>query len=272
MTVLGNLTLGQYLPGTSPVHRIDPRVKLGACLLCMAAAFLPGSRWGVACTWPLLILGVLASGVPTGYFLRGFRPFGWLFLFTVVLHALTTPGRGLLIVPFTSAQVTVEGLTQGASVVAQLATAIAYSSLLTLTTNPTDLVWALERLGSPLARLRVPVSEFGVTTLLALRFFPILHQEADRLLFALRARGIDPGAGRLHERVRNTAPLVVPLFRQVFQRAEALALAMEIRGYRPGLRRTSWRARGLGGLEAAALALSVLTLAAAGWTLWVGAR
>lgn len=264
MKVLGDLTLGQYLPGESSVHRLDPRAKLGACLVAMVAAFLPGAAWRAASTWPLLALGVAVSGIPKGYFLRGLRPFGWLFAFTVVLHGLTTPGRVLVPVPFTGIGFTLAGLGQGAAVSAQLATAIAFSSLLTLTTNPVDLVWGLERLASPLARLGLPVGEFCVTTLLAIRFFPILHQEADRLILALRARGIDPGEGSLRERVHNLQALVVPLFRQVFQRAETLALAMEIRGYRPGVRRTSWRAHGFGRAEAVALGLALCTLGLAG--------
>lgn len=263
MKVLRDLTLGQYLPGSSPVHRLDPRAKLGACLAAMTAAFLPGSAWNVAMTWPLLLLGVGVSRVPPGYFLRGLRPFGWLFAFTLVLHGLTTPGRLLVPVPWTGVGFSGRGLVQGIAVVAQLATAIAFSSLLTLTTSPVDLVWGLERLGSPLARLGLPVGEFCVTTLLAIRFFPILHLEADRLVLALRARGIDPGEGSLRERLRNLPALVVPLFRQVFQRAETLALAMELRGYRPGVRRSSWREHGFHRAEAVALGLAMLTLAAA---------
>ncbi|MHB8765596.1 MAG: energy-coupling factor transporter transmembrane component T family protein [Deferrisomatales bacterium] len=265
MIALRDLTLGQYLPGSSAVHRLDPRAKLAVCCTAMAGVFLPSAALGAALAWPLLVAGVAASRVPVGYYLRGLRPFGWLFAFTVVLHGLTAPGRALWSVPGVPVAFTAEGLLQGAGVSAQLATAIAYSSLLTLTTSPTDLVWALERLLAPLERLGLPVGEFCLTALLAIRFFPILHQEAERLLFALQARGIDPGEGGLRDRVRNLSPLLVPLFRQVFQRAETLALAMEMRGYRPGVRRTSWRARGLGRPEAAALGLALLTLTAGAW-------
>lgn len=259
MISLRDITLGNYLPGTSPVHRIDPRAKFGACLVAMTAVFVPGPDWGVAWAWPLLGLGVVVSRVSLAYFVRGFRPFGWLFLFTVLLHALTTPGSTLAAIPGVPVEVTAEGLSRGCAVAAQLATAIGFSSLLTLTTSPTDLVWAMERMGSPLARIGVPVGDFCVTTLLAIRFFPILHQEAERLIFALRARGMDPAEGGFARRVRGLVPLLIPLLRQVFHRAETLALAMELKGYRPGVARTSWRARGLGRLEIAVLCMAFAT-------------
>ena len=262
--MLRNLTLGQFLPGDSPVHRLDPRVKLGACLAAMAAVFAPGPGGAALLwTWPLLGLGVGVSRVPVGYFLRGLRPFAWLFAFTLVLHALTTPGHEVLRLPGLPVGVTAEGLVRGAWVSGRLATAIGFSSLLTLTTSPLDLVWAFEWAARPLERLGIPVGEVGISLLLAIRFVPILQQEAERLVTALRARGIDPFEGGIVERVRNLGPLLTPLFRQVFRRADTLALALTVRGYRPGVRRTSWRARGLAAGEWVALALTGVTVALA---------
>lgn len=268
MTLLADLTLGQYLPGASPLHRLDPRVKIAACAAALVAAFAVPDARVCAAAWPLLALGVGLSRVPLGYFLRGLRPFVWLFAFTVGLHALTTPGASLPGLPLGPLDASWQGLRQGLLLSAQLATGVAYSSLLTLTTNPVDLVWALERLASPLKRLGLPVGEFCLTVLLAIRFLPILREEAERLTLTLRARGIDLGQGSLAARARGLAPLVVPLFQQVFGRAETLALAMELRGYRPGAPRTSWRMRRVGRAEVLALGLSGLTLAAAvtlGW-------
>lgn len=274
MTLLRDLTLGQYLPGTSSVHRLDPRAKLLSCFLALAAAFAAPTTRACLATWPLLGLGVAVSRIHPAYYLRGLRPFVWLFAFTVVLHGLTTPGESLGPFPLGPVDVTWQGLGRGLGLSAQLATAIAFSSLLTLTTNPVDLVWALERLASPLKRLGLPVGEFCLTVLLAIRFLPILREEAERLVFALKARGLDPGSGGPLARARNITPLVVPLFQQVFGRAETLALAMEIRGYRPGAPRTCWRVGRVGGVEGVALTLSALTLAAAivvGWTSFGGA-
>jgi len=265
---LSDLTLGQYLPGDSPVHRLDPRAKLIACLLALSGAFWPRAPQAFLAAWPLLALGVVVSEVPLGYFLRGLRPFLLLFAFTVALHGLTTAGASVPPFPLGPVDVTRQGLAQGLSVSAQLATAVGFSSLLTLTTNPVDLVWALERLASPLKRLGLPVGEFCLTVLLALRFLPILREEAERLTLSLRSRGLDPARGGPVARVRNLMPLVVPLFRQVFERAETLALAMEIRGYRPGAPRTCWRVRRLGAAEGVAAVLGLATLVGA----WASGR
>jgi len=263
MRLLRDLALGLYHPARSPVHCLDPRAKLAVCALGMGAALLPGTALGVVGAWPLLLAGLAASRVPAALFFRGFRPFSWIFLFTVLLHALTTPGRELVGIPGTGWEVTLEGLAEGGAAVAQLATAVGYSSLLTLTTSPSELLGALERLGRPLSRLGVPVGDFCVSAFLAMRFFPILRQEAERLGLALRARGADPSAGGPRQRVRALVPLVVPLVRQVCRRAEALALAMEVRGYPSQGTRTSWKLSGIGAKELFALIFASLTLASA---------
>jgi energy-coupling factor transport system permease protein len=270
MKVFRDLTLGQYRPGTSAVHRLDPRVKLGACLLALITVFLPGPVWGVACTWPLLALGLAASRIPLGTFFRGLRPFRWLFVFTCVLHGFTTPGQSLVSIPLELIDLTVEGLVRGGWVSAQLATAIAFSSLLTLATDPLDLIWAFERLASPLARVGIPVGEFCVTILLAIRFLPILGQEAERLTLALRAQGIDTAKGRLTERIRGHTLLLSSLLGQVLRRAETLALDKEMRGWRSGARTTSSQTHGIGRSELMALGVALLSMfAVLGLTRWV---
>lgn len=263
MRLLRDLTLGAYYPARSPVHALDPRAKLGACCLGAGAALAAASLGGTAGAWALLAAGVAGSRVPPGLFLRGFRPLGWLFAFTVLLHGLTAPGRAVAVIPGTGCALTREGLAAGGLVAAQLAAAVGFSSLLTLTTSPGDLVWAMERLGAPLARLGVPVGEFCVTAFVALRFFPILREEAERLGRALRARGIDPARGGPLRRARVLGLAAVPLFRQVFRRAEAVGMAMEARGYPPSGRRGPWQPSGFGARESLALALSGLTLAGA---------
>ena len=215
------------------------------------------------CVVPALVLGVALSRLPVGVLVRGLRPFRWLFGFTVLLHALTTPGQVLVTVPWLAVPVTWEGLGSGVGVAAQLAVAIAFSSLLTLTTSPTELVWGMERLGSPLTRLGLPVGEFCVSVLLAIRFFPILQQEAERLRLALLSRGADYTTGGLRRRVKGMAPLLAILFRRVFERAEKIALAMELRGFVPGAPHGSWRRHGFSVAEWAALGFGVLTLGAA---------
>ncbi len=247
MTPLSDLTPGRYRPGDSPVHRLDPRVKLGACALAAAAAFVPGSFWGGGGAWPFLLAGIGAARLPLGPLARGVRPFGWLLALTVALHGLTEPGRVLLAVPGSGGGFTAEGLARGAGVAAQLATAVGLSVLLAATTSPADLVWGLERLGSPLARLGVPVADFCTTLLLALRCFPLLHQEAGASLGTWRAGG----RGRLGE----LPTLVAPLLRRVWERAEALA------GEPPPAPSAPFRP--LGAPDFAALTLAALTLGAA---------
>ena len=180
MKLLRDFTPGQYHPGSSPVHRIDPRAKLLACLMAMVATFAPGRPWGMVCGWPLLALGVAASRLPAARFLRGLRPVGWLFAFLVVFHGLTAPAAGPEAGWIAWLGLSAEGLARGAWVACQMATAIAFSSLLTLTTSPADLVSALERLAAPLVRLRLPVQGFCCTLLVALRLIPALFDDIKR--------------------------------------------------------------------------------------------
>jgi energy-coupling factor transport system permease protein len=263
MKFLRDLTLGRYLPGISSVHQLDPRAKLVACGLAVITVFLPSRTWGLVCAWPLLAVGLGVSRIPLGYFVRGIRPFVWLFACTLILHGLTAPGQSLLRLPFLPVDLTLEGLTRGAWVSAQLATAIAFSSLLTLTTSPVELVWALERLGSPLARLGVPVRDFCAATLLGLQSLPILSQETDRLITTLRAQGRDPTAGPFAQRLRNLTPFLTLLLRQVFQRAETLVRDMDRDDFRPGVRSATWRVGGLGFHEAAALGGALMVVGTA---------
>lgn len=265
MRLLQDITLGMYLPRDSAIHRLDPRAKLVLCALLMAAVFVPGGGPVALCAAPALLLGVGLSRLPPGLFLRGLRPFLWLFGFTVLLHAVTTPGQTLFVVPGFRVPVTWEGLARGGGVSAQLAAAVAFSSLLTLTTSPTQLVWGLERLGVPLTRLGLPVGEFCVSMLLAIRFFPLLQQEAERLRLALAARGAEGAAGGWRRRVQNLSPLLASLFRRVLARGEQLALAMELRGFVPGRPLASWRPHRFAAPEWLALGFGGLTLGTALW-------
>jgi energy-coupling factor transport system permease protein len=222
MNLVPETVYGQYLPGTSTVHRIDPRAKLIACLMAMAATFAPGRPWGVVCAWPLLVLGTGAARLPPARFLRCLRSFGWLFAFLVVLHGLT--GRGAEPRPnwMPPLGLSADGLVVGVRVASQMATAIAFSSLLTLTTSPAELVWAVERLASPLVRLRVPVRGFCFTLLVALRLLPKLFEEAERL-------GTVPGpeAKGVRALVRRHSSRMAALFRRALERAEAEAALAE---------------------------------------------
>ena len=265
MRWLQDITLGLYLPRDSAVHRLDPRAKLVVCAVLMTAVFVPGGGPVVLCAVPPLVLGVWLSRLPVGLVLRGLRPFVWLFAFTALLHAVTTPGQAWFTVPGFRVPVTGQGLARGVAVAGQLAAAVTFSSLLTLTTRPTELVWGLERLGAPLARLGLPVGEFCVSMLLAIRFFPLVQQEAERLRLALAARGAEGAAGGLRRRIQNLSPLLASLFRRVLGRAEHLALAMELRGFVPGRPLGAWRPYRFATAEWLACGLAGLTLGLALW-------
>jgi energy-coupling factor transport system permease protein len=176
------LTLGRYLVGDSRVHLMDPRAKIIVCGLAMACSFGQGSVVGLSLVWPLIYLGLRFSRISPRYFFSGLAPLGWLFIVGIILHALTTPGRVLW--PFTLLGVgwTLEGTVLGGLVALELFTAISLATLLTLTTSPDQLAWALARLMAPLEKVGVGVEEFFLSILMALKFFPLLGKEYETLV------------------------------------------------------------------------------------------
>ncbi len=263
MRLLQDITLGNYIPGDSPLHRLDARLKMAASLVLMGAGFALVSPGSVL----LHTLAVLAlarlSGIPLWAFLRGLRVFLWLFLFTAVLHLLFTPGEALL--RLGPLAVTREGLAGGGLTAWRLLAAIALSALLTHTTTPLEITRALEWFAEPfsplLRRIGLPVQDLSLMMMMALRFIPILAEEAQRVFLAQKARGADLAHGSLPSRARSLLALLLPLFAGVFRRADDLALALESRGFVPGRRRTSLHAFAWGGRESAGLLLSLLWLA-----------
>jgi len=222
MTLIDDMTLGRHVGGDSFLHRLDPRLKLTALPLLVIAAFAAhttGQRLALALLAAILI--VLAGG-HWRFFLRGLWALRWLFLCTVLLHLFFSPGRTL----FGSLWLSLDGLLRGLQVCEQLALAILYSSLLTLTTSPAELAAALCALLQPLARFGVPVKELGLLLLLALHFIPVLREEGLAQLAAIRAKGENPARGRLLERGQSAGRMVAPLILRLVDRADRLALAV----------------------------------------------
>jgi energy-coupling factor transport system permease protein len=238
MKFLQDITLGQYLPGDSFLHRLDPRTKFISLLLFMIATFMVKSFLALAMLWGLFFLALAFSGLSWGFVFRGSRSFLWLFLFTAAVHFFFTPGPSLPFFPLGFINLTWPGLEKGALVAAQLFLAILISSLMTLTTSPLQLAHGLERLISPLKRFHVPVEDFSMMTMLAIKFIPILLGETNRIIKAQSARGVDFESGNFFRRAKNIVPILTPLFHSVFKRAEDLAVAMLARGYVSGARRT----------------------------------
>ncbi len=238
MKFLQDITLGQYMPGGSLLHRLDPRTKFLSLLLLMIATFMIQSFWTLGLLWGCFFLALGLSGLPWAFVFRGVRSFLWLFLFTAVVHFFFTPGASLPLFPLGFVNITWPGVAKGFFVAAQLFLAILFSSLMTLTTSPLQLAYGLEKLIAPLKRFRVPVEDFSLMTMLAIKFIPLLLEETNRIIKAQSARGVDFESGNFFRRTRNLLPILTPLFHSVFKRADDLAVALLARGYVSGSKRT----------------------------------
>jgi len=235
-----NLLLpGVYVAADSALHRLDPRVKMGATLLLMA---LPFAAPGAASTLLLsafVVAVVLLSSAPLLPLLRTLRTILWIGCFMFIFCLFTTPGRPL--VALGQLTLTWEGLLAGSMQVYRLCLLVILTALLTFTTSPSQLAHGLETLLRPLARLDLPVREAAMVMTIALRFVPTLFDETDKITKAQRARGVDFASRNPVRQMRSWAPMFVPIFVSAFRRAEELATAMEARGFRSCHQRTRLR-------------------------------
>ncbi len=257
---LKDITLGQYFPGASPIHRLDPRAKLVALILYIVALFLCDWFITYAIVLALLALVVALSTVSLKALLRGMKPVLFLLIFTAVLNAFYTPGRTL--VSFWIFTITYEGLLHAFFMVLRIMMLITGTFLLTYTTSPLALTDGLESLLGPLKKLHLPIHELSMMMSIALRFIPTLIEETDKIMSAQRSRGADFDSGNLLQKAKALIPLLVPLFISAFRRADELATAMECRCYHGGQGRTRMNRLRLqpadGLFMAAALALCVV--------------
>ncbi len=246
--------IGQFIPGNSFLHRLDPRTKITALTLYVIILFF-AVGWGYAAMAGLALLGVVAGRLPLRYILEGLRPLVFLLIITMAFQVFLTPGTviwhlGIL-------KVTREGLVQGLYMALRLLLLVMTTSLLTLTTSPIALTDGLESMMRPFARLGVPAHEFAMMMTIALRFIPTLIEEADKIMKAQMARGAEFSSGGLTARARSLLPILVPLFVGAFRRADELALAMEARCYRGGEGRTRMRQLKVHAVDFVALAVTV---------------
>jgi len=237
---LKDITLGQYFPGDSLIHRLDPRTKLIAVVLYIAALFLAASFVTYGITLAVLALSIAVSRVPLKSILRGLKPVLFIAVFTAVLNLFYTPG-GTVLVHFWIFTITTQGVLRAFFMVLRIMMLIAGTFLLTYTTSPILLTDGLESLLGPLKKVRVPVHELSMMMSIALRFIPTLIEETDKIMSAQRARGADFDSGNLVQRAKALIPLLVPLFISAFRRADELAVAMECRCYHGGEGRTRLR-------------------------------
>ena len=236
----GNITLGQFVPGDSAVHRLDPRTKILAMIAYIVLVFLVQSMAAFAVPFLFVALALLLSGVPLSYVWSSLKPMRWLIAFMFLINLFFTQGERVLF-SWWIVRVTTEGVRQAVFISLRLILLVAGTSLLTLTTSPIALTDGLERLLKPLARIRFPAHELAMMMTIALRFIPTLLEETDRIRKAQMARGADFESGGLIARARAMVPILVPLFVSAFRRADELAMAMESRCYHGGEGRTRMR-------------------------------
>lgn len=235
--MLKNITLGQFIPGNSLLHRADPRTKMIWTIVLMAAVFTASNLYCYIMLIALTGIILIISGVPVSFTLKGLKPLLIILIITFAVNILTYPGTRVL---FTigSIKVTLEGVIQSVIIAIRLSLLVVTGSILTLTTTPIALTDGLESLFRPLKKLKVPVHEMSMMMSIALRFIPTLMEETDRIIKAQASRGADFDTGNLLERAKSFIPVLIPLFVSAFKRAEDLATAMESRCYRGGIGRT----------------------------------
>jgi energy-coupling factor transport system permease protein len=236
MQFLSGISLGQFIPGDSFLHRLDPRCKIASTFLLLSGLFM-ASKIPDFALWGIFLPALSAlSGISLKTILKSSRPILFLVAITVLLNVFWTPGRVILRAGFL--KVTAEGLILAFEMGMRLFFLVVFASMLMMTTNPMAFSDGLERLLSPLSKVGFPSSEMAVMMTIALRFIPTLFEETDRILKAQLSRGADFESGGLLKRARSFIPVLIPLFILVFQRAENLAIAMESRCYVPGTPRT----------------------------------
>ena len=237
---LKDITLGQYFPGNSFVHRLDPRSKIMAVVMYIIALFLCKSFVSYGVMFLLLATAIKVSKVPLKSILGGLKPIVFLACFTAILNLFTTPGETVLVKVWVLT-ITLEGVFNAFFMVVRIMMLIAGTFLLTYPTSPILLTDGLESLLSPLKKVGAPIHELAMMMSIALRFIPTLIEETDKIMSAQRARGADFESGNLIQRAKALIPLLVPLFISSFRRADELAVAMECRCYRGGAGRTRLR-------------------------------
>ena len=238
--MLKDITLGQYFPGQSVIHRLDPRTKLIMLVVYIVALFLAGSWVSYGLMFLFLATVIWMSTIPLKSILRGMKPLVMILIFTGVLNLFFTQ-EGEVIFHFWILTMTTGGLARAVMMMSRILMLITGTFLLTYTTSPIALTDGLESLMKPLKKVGVPVHELSMMMCIALRFIPTLIEETDKIMCAQKARGADFETGSLMDRAKALSPILVPLFISAFRRADELATAMECRCYQGGEGRTKMK-------------------------------
>jgi len=258
--MLKDITLGQYFPGKTVVHRLDPRTKLLMTILYIVALFLAKGWIAYGVVFLFLVTSIALSQIKPKAILRGMKPVVIIVVFTAVLNLLYTSGTHV-IVKFWRFTVTWEGVETALFMVSRILMLISGTFLLTYTTSPIALTDGLESLLNPLKRIHLPVHELAMIMCIALRFIPTLIEETDKIMSAQKARGADFETGSILQRAKALVPILVPLFISAFRRADELATAMECRCYQGGSGRTKMKTLHYAGRDVVALLLGAALVA-----------
>ncbi len=254
--MLKNITLGQYFPGDTIVHRLDPRIKILVAILFLVAVFVVRTMWGFAALAALFFVIIALAKIGPVTILRSIRPLLFIIIFTFLLNILFYNGDtiywqwGIL-------KISREGIEKAIFIAIRLILLIIATSLLTLTTSPMQLTDGMESLLKPLKKIKFPVHEMAMMMSIAMRFIPTLVEETDRIMKAQTARGAEFDSGNLLKKAKNMIPLLVPLFVGAFKRADELALAMESRCYHGDEGRTRMKVLHLCAADVWALVLMI---------------
>ena len=257
--MLKDITLGQFFPGNSFVHRLDPRTKLGLVMVYIVALFLCESYYSYGVALLFLITAIALSRIRLKALFKGMKALVFVIILTAAINMLYTPGEPL--VKFWIFTITKEGIRNAGFLVLRIIMLISGTFLLTYTTSPIDLTDGLERILNPLKKVRFPVPELAMMMSIALRFIPTLIEETDKIMSAQKARGADFETGNIFRRAKALIPILIPLFISAFRRAEELATAMESRCYQGGTGRTKMKQLHYHGIDAVAWIGSLCVLA-----------
>lgn len=254
--MLKDITIGQYYPVESRVHKLDPRIKIISMLLFIISLFFVDSYTPFLFVIIYLAVVIKISKVPFHLIIKGIKPLKWILIITFIINLIFIPGK--IIFSLGIINITEEGLKTALMMAIRLVFLVMGTSMLTLTTSPIELTDGIENLLKPLAKIGIPAHEIAMMMTIALRFIPTLIEETDKIMKAQMARGADFESGNIINRAKNLVPLLIPLFINSFRRADELATAMEARCYRGGNGRTKFRQLKITSFDYIAMAFNII--------------
>lgn len=256
--MLNNITIGQYYPGDTVIHRMDPRFKIIATFLYILLLFVANNYFIYLLPIFYLAVVIFLSKVPFKIMIKTLKPILIIVFITLIINILLTPGE--VLVSWKIFKITKEGLSLGFFMAMRLLLLVIGTSILTFTTSPIALTDGIEALLNPLKKIKVPAHEIAMMMSIALRFIPTLIEETDKIMKAQMARGADFESGNLIRRAKSLIPILVPLFVSAFRRADELAMAMEARAYRGGEGRTRMKRLAFSRIDGIGAVITVLLL------------